>query len=268
MCDTFQTITRIVLGCMFVSVLAAAQKTESAQAPQMPPALPIFSAADLAGKVPAPKLEDVQSVDAILHAAYDVISGPAGARDWNRFRSLFLPQARFTQVGKGPDGAGFVISWNVDEFIRDAGAVFAKDPFYENAIVNLPQSYGKPALDFLDAPVPLVDRPRRPAARRRRCASSRSGWLSCTRLQRRSAFGQSCRTVATRAVGHRRQYRRAEWPSRCPCSDTVRRAWGCAGSSRGCRAGSTRPERFPGPALRYAAEAVTHVDFVPLAGAP
>ena len=140
--DTFKTITRTVLCCMFVSVLATAQKTESAQSPQMPPALPIFSAADLAAKVPAPKAEDVQSVDAIMHAAYDVISGPAGPRDWNRFRSLFLPQARFTQVGKGPDGAAFVILWNVDEFIRDAGAVFAKDPFYENAILNQPQSYG------------------------------------------------------------------------------------------------------------------------------
>jgi hypothetical protein len=140
--DRFRVIPWTALCCMFVSVLATAQKTESAQSPQMPPSLPIFSAADLAAKVPAPKLEDVKSVDAIMHAAYDVISGPAGARDWNRFRSLFLPQARFTQVGKGPDGAGFVISWNVDEFIRDAGAVFAKDPFYENAIVNQPQSYG------------------------------------------------------------------------------------------------------------------------------
>ena len=122
--------------------MAAAQKPETNPAPQMPPSLPIFSAADLAAKVPAPKPEDVKSVDAIVHAAYDVISGPAGARDWNRFRSIFLPQARFTQVGKGPDGATFVISWSVDEFIRDATGVFAKDPFFENAIVNQPQSYG------------------------------------------------------------------------------------------------------------------------------
>src|ERR1700723_1111166 len=32
---------------------------------------------------------------------------------------------------------------------------------------------------------------------------------------------QSSRTVSTRAVSQRRQYRRAEWPSRCPCPDTV-----------------------------------------------
>jgi hypothetical protein len=138
----FRIIIWSALCCMLVSALATAQKTESAQPQQMPPSLPMFSAADLAAKVPAPKPEDVKSLDAIMHAAYDVISGPAGVRDWNRFRSLFLPQARFTQVGKGQDGSAFVISWSVDEFIRDAGAVFAKDPFYENAIVNRPQSYG------------------------------------------------------------------------------------------------------------------------------
>jgi hypothetical protein len=102
----------------------------------------MFSAADLAAKVPAARSEDVNSMSAILHAIYDVISGPAGGRDWNRFRSLFLPQARFTEVSTGPDGSKMVLTWNVDEFIRDAGEVFSKDPFYENGIVNRPQSFG------------------------------------------------------------------------------------------------------------------------------
>jgi hypothetical protein len=114
----------------------------------MPPQAPIFSAADLAAKVPAPNAEDVKSRDAILRAIYDVISGAAGNRDWKRFRSLFLPQARFTQVGKGPDGTAFVISWSVEEFVRDAGEVFAKQPFYENAIVNQAESYGSMAQVF------------------------------------------------------------------------------------------------------------------------
>lgn len=135
---TFSFIVTLILA-----VSVAAQKSEPTAAPPgMPPSLPMFSPADLAAKVPPPRPEDVKSLDAIMHAAYDSISGPAGARDWNRFRSLFLPQARFTQVGEGPDGGKFVISWSVEEFIRDATLVFAKDPFYENAIVNRPQSYG------------------------------------------------------------------------------------------------------------------------------
>ena len=108
----------------------------------MPPQVPIFTAAELAAKVPAAKPEDVKSMDAILGAIYDVISGPAGERDWKRFRSLFLPHARFTQVSTGPDGSKVVITWNVDEFVRDAGEVFAKEPFYEKAIVNRSESFG------------------------------------------------------------------------------------------------------------------------------
>ena len=137
-----RVLTLGVLCAVLMSGVAVAQESDAAAPPPMPPSLPIFSASDLAAKVPVPKPADVQSLDAIMHAAYDSISGPAGPRDWNRFRSLFLPQARFTQVGKGPDGATFVISWSVDEFVRDAGAVFAKDPFYENAIVNRPDRYG------------------------------------------------------------------------------------------------------------------------------
>ncbi|MGB8988206.1 MAG: hypothetical protein WCC37_16510 [Candidatus Sulfotelmatobacter sp.] len=128
--------------CCVLGELAVAQKTEPPQSIQLPPQVPTFSADDLAAKVPAAKTKDVESMDAILRAIYDVISGPAGVRDWNRFRSVFLPQARFTEVSTGPDGAKMVLTWNVDEFIRDAGEVFSKEPFYENAIVNRPESFG------------------------------------------------------------------------------------------------------------------------------
>ena len=121
------------------SLMAVGQKSDSAQAGPTPPT---FTPAELAAKVPSPKTDDVKSVDAIVRAAYDSISGPAGARDWDRFRSLFLPQARFTEVGKGKDGATFIISWGVDEFVRDAGVAFAREGFYENGIVNKPDNYG------------------------------------------------------------------------------------------------------------------------------
>jgi hypothetical protein len=130
------------LALFILLTLAAAQKSETPQKVESPPSTPMFSPAELAAKVPATKPEDVKSIDAIMHAAYDAISGPAGARDWSRFRSLFLPQARFTEVGKTPKGDTYVISWSVDEFVRDAGAVFAKEGFYENGIVNLPETFG------------------------------------------------------------------------------------------------------------------------------
>ncbi len=115
---------------------------QQAKTTQSEPATAHFTAAELAAKVPAPKSEDVKSVDAIVAAAYAAISGPAGARDWDRFRSLFLPEARFTSVGKEQDGSTVISSWSVDEFVRDAGAAFAKEGFYENGIVNKPDTYG------------------------------------------------------------------------------------------------------------------------------
>lgn len=132
----------VFLFCLAIASISAAQKSTPTPAREIPPQAPIFTAADLAAKVPAAKPEDVKSTDAILGAIYDVISGPAGERDWKRFRSLFLPQARFTHVGTGPDGSKVVITWNVDEFVRDAGEVFAKEPFYEKAIVNRSESFG------------------------------------------------------------------------------------------------------------------------------
>jgi hypothetical protein len=132
----------LVLVFIGLSATDVAQKSESAQPIQLPPDVPMFSAADLAAKVPAAKVEDVKSMDAILAAIYDVISGPAGGRNWDRFRSLFVAQARFTQVATGPDGSKMVLTWSVDEFVRDAGQVFAQDPFYEKAIVNRPESFG------------------------------------------------------------------------------------------------------------------------------
>ena len=136
---------RLVLSlllCASFGTLVCAQKAEPQEKVQLPPQTPIFTPVALAERVPAAKPEDVKSMDAILVAIYDAISGPAGGRDWNRFRSLFLPQARFTSVSTSPDGTTVVIAWNVDEFVRDAGEVFKKDPFYEKAIVNRPESFG------------------------------------------------------------------------------------------------------------------------------
>ena len=44
---------------------------------------------------------DVKSVDSIVAALYEVISGdPGQPRDWNRFRNLFKPEARLIPTGK------------------------------------------------------------------------------------------------------------------------------------------------------------------------
>jgi predicted metalloprotease with PDZ domain len=46
-----------------------------------------------AAAVPAANPADVSEIDQVIKALYEVISGPAGPRDWNRFQSLFHADA-------------------------------------------------------------------------------------------------------------------------------------------------------------------------------
>src|SRR5579863_3279082 len=85
---------------------------------------------------PAAKPADVASPDAILAATYDVISGPAGQkRDWDRFRSLFIPGARLIPTVAKKTGGGLetrVIT--PDEYATHADAYFQKNGFAEREI--------------------------------------------------------------------------------------------------------------------------------------
>ena len=54
-------------------------------------------------------LADTASVDAIIDALYDVISGPAGERDYGRRRNLFLPGARLIPADPLTQGAGYTV---------------------------------------------------------------------------------------------------------------------------------------------------------------
>ena len=65
--------------------------------------LPAQAAPDPFAEFPAPKPDDVKSIDAIMTTAvYDVISGPPGERDWSRFLSLFLGPRALPPPTKAP----------------------------------------------------------------------------------------------------------------------------------------------------------------------
>jgi hypothetical protein len=98
--------------------------------------------------VPAPKPEDVKSIDAIMAAVYDVISGPPGERDWTRFRSLFLSTARLTAATKDKDGTVRLRPMSADDYAARAGGYFLKNGFFERPIVNRVQTFGNVAQVF------------------------------------------------------------------------------------------------------------------------
>jgi hypothetical protein len=93
---------------------------------------------------PAAKPADVASPDAIMAATYDVISGPAAQqRDWDRFRSLFVPGARLIPVVPRKTGGGLdtrIIT--PDEYAQHADAYFQKNGFAEREIARKSERYG------------------------------------------------------------------------------------------------------------------------------
>src|SRR6266404_5872412 len=90
---------------------------------------------------------DVESVDAIITAAYDVISGPAGKkRDWDRNRALFFPGARLiptaTVAGRNDvDLAPLIL--DVEGYISRVEPLFAKKGFYEKEVARRVEQFGR-----------------------------------------------------------------------------------------------------------------------------
>lgn len=94
-------------------------------------------------KRPMAAPEDVVSVDAIITALYDVISGPAGeARDWDRFRSLMMPSAQLIPIVKRQDGTIGTIVWSPEEYIQRAGASLEQNGFFETEAARKEERYG------------------------------------------------------------------------------------------------------------------------------
>jgi hypothetical protein len=92
---------------------------------------------------PPAKAADVESLDAIIAALYDVISGPAGQkRDWDRMRSLFVPGARLIPIGQRQGGGFATRVLTVEDYIRVGGASLERDGFFEREIGRVTERYG------------------------------------------------------------------------------------------------------------------------------
>jgi hypothetical protein len=87
---------------------------------------------------------DVASIDAIITAAYDVISGPAGKkRDWDRERSLYYPGARLIPTGKpGANDVPAPQILDIDGFIAGVEPYFAEHGFFEKEIARHTEQFG------------------------------------------------------------------------------------------------------------------------------
>ena len=90
---------------------------------------------------PAANPADVSSIDAILHAAYDTISGPAGRqRDWDRFRSLFVSGARLAAVVPNHQEGFRTVVLSPEEYIQHDDPYFRNHGFFERKWRDAPNA--------------------------------------------------------------------------------------------------------------------------------
>ncbi len=135
------------LNIRFLSLIAITTifiMTTKAQTPsptQSPAPAPTTTA-------PAANPADVATIDSTIAALYDVISGPAGKRNWDRFRSLFVPGARLIPTAPRPTGEVGARVMTVEDYVQRAGAFFEKEGFFEREVNRRLERFGNIAQAF------------------------------------------------------------------------------------------------------------------------
>jgi hypothetical protein len=84
---------------------------------------------------------DQFAIESTVLAVYNVISGPAGRRDWDRFEALFAPGARLIST-KRKDGVVTATVMTPKEYSTKAGDYFKDRGFFERPAANRTQRFG------------------------------------------------------------------------------------------------------------------------------
>ncbi len=104
----------------------------------------VYAQDDQEAQRPNADPDDVTSVDAIISAVYETLSGPIGQeRPWDRNRSLFHPTARLihTEWREGGDEA-MIFPMSHEEHIAAVSGYTVERGFYEEEIGREVISYG------------------------------------------------------------------------------------------------------------------------------
>lgn len=128
----FRTLSLALLAlAATVSIAQSPEKTAHVDVPTIDP-------------LPA----DVSSLDGLIAAYYDVVSGPAGqARQWSRDRTLYIPEIRFVAMSTGKDGKPVAHKMTHQEFVNASNATVLKG-FYEQEIHRNTERFGNIAHIF------------------------------------------------------------------------------------------------------------------------
>lgn len=107
---------------------------------------------------------DVNTIEGIVKALYEVISGPAGKRDWNRFKSLYYKDAYMAAMAPTPTGERKLMKFSPEEYIQMNSPLFEKFAFYEKELGRQVNQFGSIAQVFTsyaftaETPTPMKER--------------------------------------------------------------------------------------------------------------
>jgi hypothetical protein len=138
----------LVLSCFLAGLTLNASAQQSTPAASAPPPL----VGTLAGHPDWPAAKnpgDVDTVDHLLASLYDVVSGLAGQRDWDRFRALFVPDGRIASIDPesaatkdSPASKGDAVFLTPDMFAQENNSYFKTNGFFERSIATRVDEFG------------------------------------------------------------------------------------------------------------------------------
>lgn len=92
---------------------------------------------------------DVASIDSLVKALYQVVSGPTGeARNWGRARTLFMKEVRMIAVSPDKAGKPSVRMLTFPEYVERVTPIVAKQGFFESEIKRSVREFGNVAQVF------------------------------------------------------------------------------------------------------------------------
>ena len=76
-------------------------------------------------------MTDQEAIGAVIDEMYDMISGPAGPRDWSRQANCFLAESRQVRTWVDENGRPAMLAMGPDEYAANVAPFFLANPFYE-----------------------------------------------------------------------------------------------------------------------------------------
>ncbi|MBM4107557.1 MAG: hypothetical protein FJ255_01885 [Phycisphaerae bacterium] len=134
---------RSAILVLAVATAGWALAVQPAKQPEVPTGHPQIPVPRVEEDWPRAAPDDVASIDAILKAFYEAPAGlPGQARDWDRFRSLFVPSARMIPARPGADGTSGAYFLTISDYVDANRTYFEKGGFSDREVGRRTEEFG------------------------------------------------------------------------------------------------------------------------------